>query len=307
MGSDVNLIASIIVMLSVIVVALAPPGQRTAAAPAATKPSPAPHLSKYQQERQQQFHESAPADQYFGRMKMSYLGINNTFRDAAISAGDHTTDPSIVSKVAFADEALLDWARHFPHDPQLARTYFLGFQIDRKIWLKPNQERAWSDMNRLVQLFPTSYFGKLIKKDIAIGFTEHYYAEATPCATPTPEPTPSETPVPLPTPAPAGRGRSRATPTPAPTATPAPTPTPSPEPTPVPTPQVLAKGLKVQIETPPCVPPPTPSPSPSPSPAPSLAPMPAVTSLPSGAPVPIPSASPSPAASPSPSPVATKH
>lgn len=296
-GKNVNLAASLIVMLSVIVLALAPPGQRTAASPVATKPTSAPHLSKYQQERLQQYHDSAPADQYFGRMKMSYLGINNTFHDAAISAGDHTTDPSIVSKVAFADEALLDWARHFPHDPQLARTYFLGFQIERKIWLKPNQERAWSDMNRLIALFPTSYFGKLIKKDMTIGFTEHYYAEATPCATPTPAPSETPTPVPTPTPAPARRGRAQATPAPQPTATPAPTPTPSPEPTPVPTPQVLAKGLKVQIETPPCVPPPTPSPSPSPSPtaAPSVAPLPAVTSLPS------------PAASASPSPAPTKR
>lgn len=300
-GTCVNLIAAIVVMLSVIVLALAPPGQRTSASPAATKSSPAPHLSKYQQQRLQQFHDSAPADQYFGRMKMSYLGINNTFRDAAISAGDHTTNPSIVSKVAFADEALLDWARHFPHDPQLARTYFLGFQIERKIWLKPNQERAWIDMNRLVSLFPTSYFGKLIKKDMAIGFTEHYYADATPCATPTPMP--SDTPTPEPTPAPARRGRSQATPAPQPTATPTPEPTPSPEPTPVPTPQMLAKGLKVQIETPPCVPPPTPAPTATPTPSPAGTAMPSGTATPSGAP----SALPSPLPSVSPSPAATRR
>ncbi|GAC1548851.1 MAG: hypothetical protein NVS2B17_33650 [Candidatus Velthaea sp.] len=30
--------------------------------------------------------DRAPADRYFGKMKMSFLGINNTFRDATILA-----------------------------------------------------------------------------------------------------------------------------------------------------------------------------------------------------------------------------
>lgn len=262
------------------------------------KPSPAPSksaapLSKYQREQRERFASSAPADEYFGRMKMSFLGINNTFRDAAISSGDHTTDPNIVSKVAFADEALRDWAQRYPHDPQLARSYFLAIREEKKIWLKPNQERAWIYMNRIVSLFPTSYFGKLVKKDVAIGFTEHYYADAVPCATPTPEPTPVETPTPAATatPAPQRRSRSRATPTPEPTPTPTPepTPTPSPSPTPVPTPQVLGKGLKVQIETPPCIPPATPAPSPSPS----VTPSPFATAPPSASPSAAASAAPS--------------
>ena len=66
-------------------------------------------------------------------------------------------DPAIVSKVAFADEALRDWENHFPHDPQLARTYFLAIHAHGKIWLKPNQEAAWVYMNRITRLFPTSY------------------------------------------------------------------------------------------------------------------------------------------------------
>ena len=49
-------------------------------------------LTKWQQHVQEMFKNSAPADEYFGRMKLSYLGMNNTFRDSAISSGDHTTD-----------------------------------------------------------------------------------------------------------------------------------------------------------------------------------------------------------------------
>jgi hypothetical protein len=205
-------------------------------------------------------------------MKLSFLGINNTFHDATITAGDHTVDPAVVSKVEIADEALRDWESHFPHDPQLARTYFLAIRANGKVWLKPNQEAAWGYMNRITRLFPTSYFGKLIKADLAKGFTEHYYADPVPCPTPMPTATPSPaatpTPVVVASKAPnAPRGRLKATPTPAPTATPTPEPTatPSPAPTPVPTPQIIAKGLKVQIETPACVAAAAPSP-PTPTP-----------------------------------------
>jgi hypothetical protein len=242
----------------------------------APKPSPSPTatpvLSKYQQQQREKFKNASPADRYFGRMKMSFLGMNNTFRDAAITAGDHTTDPAIVGKVALANDALVDWASKFPRDPQLARTYFLAIDIDKRIWLKANQEEAWTYMNRIVAQFPDSYFGKLIKKNLAIGFTEHYYADALACPTPkpTPEPTPvpTATPAPTPTPAPPKRGtRVRSTPTLHPTATPVPTHEPTPEPTvaptPQPTPQIIANGLKLMIETPPCLAPSTPSPAPT--------------------------------------------
>ncbi len=262
---SVNVIFAVLLSFATVIAAAAP--SRTPRAPSPAAKSSAP-LSKYQREQLVKYNNSAPADRYFGRMKMSYLGINNTFRDAAITSGDHTTNASIVNKVEFADDALQQWGRLFPRDPQLARSYYLAIRAQEKIWLKPNQERAWTYMNRIAAVFPTSYFGKVIKKDIAIGFTEHYYADALPCATPTPEPTVAVTPeaAVAVTEAPRGRGRSRATPTPEPTATPTPEPTATPTPTPQPSPVVIGKGLKLQIETPGCVLPPTPSPSPTPMP-----------------------------------------
>src|SRR5471030_1138077 len=153
------------------------PASKPAASPSA-KATPA--LSKFGQQQREKYNSSAPADRYFGKMKLSFLGINNTFRDAAIGSGDHTTDEAIVNKVALADEALADWSNHFPHDPQLARTYFLAIDSDKRIWLKDNQEKAWTYMNRIVALFPDSFFGKAIKKNLAVGFTEHYYGPALP-------------------------------------------------------------------------------------------------------------------------------
>jgi hypothetical protein len=286
--SSVNVIA--VVMLGIATVVAAAPSGTPKVRPAAEK-SPAP-LSRYERERLEKYNNSAPADRYFGKMKISFLGMNNTFRDAAIMSGDHTVSPSIVSKVEFADDALQEWARRFPRDPQLARTYYLAIRADQKIWLKHNQERAWTYMNRIASTFPTSYFGKVIKKDIAIGFTEHYYADAVPCPTPTPSPEPTVAVAPSPTVTEPPRGKSRATPTPVPTATPTPEPTPTPVPTapPRPAPQTIGKGLKLQIETQACVAPPTPTPSPSPTALPTAPP----ASSPASPAVPVVSAAPSP-------------
>jgi hypothetical protein len=269
----VNLIA--VIMLNITGLLAVAPVTTAKAAPVAAK-SPPP-MSKYQRAMQERFHNSAPADEYFGKMKMSYLGINNTFHDASISAGQHTTEHWIINKVDLADDALQDWSKHYPHDPQLARTYFLAIEIQKKIWLQPNQERAWIYMNRMVTLFPDTYFGKLVKKDMAIGFTEHYYGEPVPCATPQP---PAPTPEAVATEAPR-RGRGKAAPTPEPTVAPTPPPTMTPQPQP--TPRVIKDHLKVQVEIPPCVAPPTPNPAAMPASSSG----PAMTQpLPSGSPAP---------------------
>jgi hypothetical protein len=182
-------------------------GARAAAASAKTpaaKDACSDKKTKYQHDQCESFVHSAPGDEYFGRMKMSYLGINNTFHDEFIRAGAYTTDPGLINKVGFADEALRQWARRYPGDPQLARSYFLAIQVFKKIYTKDAQDKAWSYMNELVHQFGSTYFGKLEKKDLAIGFTEHYFALPQMCPTPLPSgaPLPSITPAATPTPAP---------------------------------------------------------------------------------------------------------
>jgi hypothetical protein len=162
--------------------AATPKPKATAAAkdPCASKPS------KWDRQQCEEYTHSAPGDEYFGRMKMSYLGINNTFHDETIRAGDYTTDSGIISKVAFADEALQDWSRRYPGDPQLARSYFLAIVMYKKIYTVEAQQKAWTYMHVLTQRFPTTYFGKLEKADLARGFTEHYFANPEMCPTPLP-------------------------------------------------------------------------------------------------------------------------
>ncbi|GAC1498518.1 MAG: hypothetical protein NVS1B14_01560 [Vulcanimicrobiaceae bacterium] len=65
----------------------------------------------------------APADEYFGRLKLSILGIRNTLKDLALKADYHpTTAESIFGSAAFAEDALREWEHKYPRDPWLAKT-----------------------------------------------------------------------------------------------------------------------------------------------------------------------------------------
>ena len=235
---------------------------------------------------------SAPADEYFGRQKMSFIGINNTLRDETIRSGDYTTDSDVIHKVGTAEDALNDWQRKYPHDPQLARTLFLIGKSYAKIWTAEGQNKAATYYLELDHQFPGTYFGKLLHGQLAKGFTEHILADPLPC--------PASLPTDTPTPLPLRRGQ---TPSPSPSPSPMETPTPSPTPYATPTPP---KDPRVHISIVPqsCYTP-TPSPSPSPSPlltaSPTGAPSaPSSTPLPSGRMTPVPSASPASAVSPVP-------
>lgn len=230
----------------------APPNPTEAAA----SPTPTPKSakqdacgatkSKWAHIQCEQFNASAPGDEYFGRMKMSYLGIDNTYKDGAISAGDFTTDPKLISKLDYATEALRRWAAKYPNDPELARSYFLAIVVLRKVYTQPEQQTTWEFMELLATKYGNTYFGKAAKASMAGGFTEHWFAVAQICPTPAP-----------PGAMPAGE----------PDATPSPSPAPG-HPT-------------VEIITPPCVQP-TPAPDVDSSsmtvlPAPSVSPVPLPT------------------------------
>jgi hypothetical protein len=240
---------ALVVVGGVFVTSGAPASPALAATP---KPSAAPDTvtkeacgatkSKWAHVQCMQFNNSAPGDEYFGRMKMSYLGIDNTYKDGAISAGDtYSTDPKLIAKLDFATEALHKWAAKYPNDPQLARSYFLGVLVLRKMYTQSEQQTTWQFMQILVHKYPNTYFGKTMKTTIAQnGFTEHWFAVAQIC------PTPKMTGL-----------FSKA----APPETPAPTATPSPAP----------GSPAVDIITPPCVQP-TPGPEDTTAPSPSASP-----------------------------------
>jgi len=185
--------------------ASASPSAKPKASPSKSNDPCGDAKSKWAHLRCEQFNASAPGDEYFGRMKLSYLGIDNTYKDGSISAGDYTTDQHLISKLDYATEALRRWAAKYHNDPQLARSYYLGVLVMRKVYTQPEQQTSWEFTQLLVKKYPNTYFGKTAKASMAQGYTEHWYALAEICPTPLPrgvkaqataDPTPSPSPEP---------------------------------------------------------------------------------------------------------------
>ena len=65
----------------------------------------------------------APADEYFGRLKMSILGVRNTLKDLAQKAEYNPGNPEqIFGSAAYVEEALREWEQKYPRDPWLAQS-----------------------------------------------------------------------------------------------------------------------------------------------------------------------------------------
>jgi hypothetical protein len=63
----------------------------------------------------------APADEYFGRQKMSILEIRNRLSDLARRAVDLRNAGDVPHEAALTEDALHDWERKYPGDPWLAK------------------------------------------------------------------------------------------------------------------------------------------------------------------------------------------
>lgn len=64
----------------------------------------------------------APADEYFGRAKMSILEIANRLRDVTARADRQAGRPvDLLHDAAMTENAIHDWEHKYPADPWLAR------------------------------------------------------------------------------------------------------------------------------------------------------------------------------------------
>ena len=65
----------------------------------------------------------APADEYFGRYKMSILGVRNTLRDVDARL---RTNPAIagtvIGMIDLTEDAIKDWERKYPHDTWIPKS-----------------------------------------------------------------------------------------------------------------------------------------------------------------------------------------
>jgi hypothetical protein len=88
----------------------------------------------------------APADEYFGRMKMSVLGIRNALDglERRASGGDRNV-VSMSGQLALVNDAMHDWRVHYPRDSWLPRFEAKRARVASLIALDAVQSRRPGD------------------------------------------------------------------------------------------------------------------------------------------------------------------
>ena len=60
----------------------------------------------------------APADEYFGRLKMSILGIRNQLHDLEVKSGYRGENKrALLGEASFIEDAMRSWSEKYPADP----------------------------------------------------------------------------------------------------------------------------------------------------------------------------------------------
>jgi hypothetical protein len=77
----------------------------------------------------------APADEYFGRYRLSSLGIRNAIRDMTIEGDSPLALPLQTERIAAVESALPAWADKYPRDPWVpsAIAKFAVFLISKRV------------------------------------------------------------------------------------------------------------------------------------------------------------------------------
>lgn len=111
----------------------------------------------------------APADEYFGRLKLSILGIRNTIKDMGLKAD---ADPahagsSVMGAVGLTEDAMRDWEKKYPADSWIPPAIFSLERLYAKVDSDEARAHAKIVMVWLVHDYPKSAPAKVGQKELA--------------------------------------------------------------------------------------------------------------------------------------------
>ena len=175
----------------------------------------------------------APADEYFGRLQMSILGVRNKVKDLGLDADIHPEHgAAALGSALWVEDAMRDWAKRYPFDRWLPRYAYALEQMYERIPGDRAHKRAVKQVAYLTAYFPQTLYGKIGRAKLAMGIPtpdpsvhptvltdlerlELLDGKIQPTIPPAPTPAPTATPSPAPS-APAGEDSATPSATPAP-------------------------------------------------------------------------------------------
>jgi hypothetical protein len=110
----------------------------------------------------------APADEYFGKLKLSILGIRNTIKDMGLKAD---ADPGhaaavVMGAISLTEDALHDWEKKYPQDTWIPPAIFSLERLYAKVDSDDARTHAKIVMAWLVHDYPKSAPAKIGKKEL---------------------------------------------------------------------------------------------------------------------------------------------
>jgi hypothetical protein len=108
--------------------------------------------------RSLQVSELAPADAYFGRLRMSILGMRNAIKDVSLRIDGASADDlaMLYRKLSLVEGALLDLKDQYPQDSWLPQLGLSLAETFAKMPFAGAQVRANDDLEWVIAEYPTS-------------------------------------------------------------------------------------------------------------------------------------------------------
>lgn len=110
----------------------------------------------------------APADEYFGRMKMSILGIGNQLRDLDLRLRySPEKGADVLGSAAFVEDALHDWEHKYPTDPWLPKDVYKLAHLYANVHTNDGRRHASSALHWLMVRYGGTHYGRLARTELA--------------------------------------------------------------------------------------------------------------------------------------------
>jgi hypothetical protein len=108
----------------------------------------------------------APADEYFGKLKMSILGIRNTIRDQGLKVDVFPEKAdSTLNAIALTEDAVRDWEHKYPCDTWLPGSIYALEHFYAKIHTADGVKHVHVTFAWLRHDFPKSGFVVMARKE----------------------------------------------------------------------------------------------------------------------------------------------
>ena len=112
----------------------------------------------------------APLDEYFGRLKMSVLGVRNKVTQLGLDADLHPEhDRAVLAQAVFVEDAMRDWARKYPYDRWLPRYAYALETMYERIPGAEAHRRAIRQVDYITAYFPATPYAQIGRAKLAAG------------------------------------------------------------------------------------------------------------------------------------------